>query len=128
MEEILNSPQLIWIIGFLLVSTAVWAYRHLRSYRKLFTTELAKYGHTLVSIETPPAYDTGPFPKGKGLHLVRRSTTIFGIIPGEWNTYRIVRYTDPSGAERSAWVRLRYEAFRLKDITWNPKIAPKHRK
>lgn len=126
MDELLHSPQLISIVVFILVSTAVWAYRHLRSYRKLVTAELAKYGHTLVSVETPPAHDTGPFSKGKGLHLVRRSTTTLGIISGEWNTYRIVRYTDPSGAERSAWVRLRYEAFRLKEITWNPKIAPKH--
>ncbi len=124
-NDLLNSPQLIWIAGFILAGTAVWAYRHLRSYRKLATAELAKYGHPLVSIETPPAHDTGPFPKLEGPYLQRRSATILGI-SGEWNTYRIVRYTDPSGAERSAWVRLRYEAFRLKEITWNPKIAPKH--
>ena len=127
MNHLLDDPKIIWIAGFILVSTAVWAYRHLRSYRKRFTAELAKYGHTLVSIETPPAHDTGPFPKLEGPYLQRRSARVLGI-SGEWNTYRIVRYTDPSGAERSAWVRLRYEAFRLKDITWKPKIAPKHRK
>ena len=123
-NDLLNSPQIIWLLGFtIFLGTAVWAYRHLRSYRKLVNTELTKQGHTLVSVETPPAYDTGPFPKIEGPYLQRRSATILGI-SGQWNTYRIVRYADPSGTEKSAWVRLRYEAFRLKDITWKPKIAP----
>ena len=128
MDLLLENQTVWWILGGgFLVSTAVWAYRHLWSYKKLLTAELEKYGLTFLSSKAPPAFDTGPFPKREGWRLLRRRATILGI-SGQWDTYRIVRYLDPDGTEKFSWVRLRYEAFALRDVTWNPKIAPKHRR
>ncbi|MEZ4593139.1 MAG: hypothetical protein R3D55_18650 [Chloroflexota bacterium] len=128
MDQLLNNPLFLWgLVGAVLVGTAVWAFRHLRSFKKLLTAELAKYGHTFISAKTPPAFDTGPFPKREGLRLMRRKATILGI-SGQWDTYRIVHYVTRDGEERTSWVRLRYEAFLLREIIWKPKIAPKHQR
>jgi hypothetical protein len=100
MNQLLENPWFLWLIGgSLLLGTAVWAYRHLRPHRKLLTAELTKYGHTFVSVETPPTFDIGPFPKVEGLRWLRRSATISGI-SGQWNTYRTVWYLDPGGEKR----------------------------
>lgn len=128
MDQLLDNPVFLWgLVGTVLVGTAVWAFRHLRSYNKLLTAELAKYGHTFVSAETPPAFDTGPFPKREGWRRLRRKATILGI-SGQWDTYRIVRYVNKEGEEKTSWVRLRFEAFGLKDIIWNPQIAAWHQR
>lgn len=111
-----------WLIILATLSVLlVWFYRQTRSYKTLLNQDLQEHGLEYVSEKTPAIFDTGPFREPKGFHLAKTSK-VMGI-RGEWTTYRIVSYRDGEQKEYEAWVKFRYEFFRLVEMKWNPALS-----
>lgn len=108
----------------MLLPLIIWGYRHERSYRKLLTLELEKYGFEYVSEESLDAFDTGPFPKVEKLSRKKGQARVkFLGIRGNWITYRLVYFYDGNKEECSSWVRIRYDMFSITDVKWNPLLS-----
>ena len=112
-----------WFLVFLIVPLAIWVYRHNRSYRKLLSAELGKFGFEYLSEESLAAFDAGPFRKGtkrSGPQSYLR-VRLFGM-RDYWQTYRKVYFLDQGKEMCASWVRIRYEQFSIKEIHWNPAL------
>lgn len=88
-------------------------------YKEKIVDELNKNGYTLVDIQIPEIFKTGPFPKFRVSFSPQ--TNIFGV-SGERTRYRIVRYKNAIGITRQSWIRIEIMAFKIVRIKWIPEL------
>ena len=96
-------------------SRIVW---RIRTYEKALSAFLAEHDYTLVSVDIPRFWETGPFPKVSIRFGVFR-TQLLGISMTHFE-HRIVSFRDKSGAEHTLWVRLLVNMLTIQEIIWEP--------
>ncbi|MDA3790039.1 MAG: hypothetical protein PF503_16275 [Desulfobacula sp.] len=95
--------------------------RRKKDYRELIEPNLNMYGYEFVSSITPKLFDVGPFPKFE--ITVGSTQTRTPIGSGEYTEYRIVRFINKNNSEeKESWVKLEFEAFMFKSVTWKPEL------
>ncbi len=105
----------------LIVVTVIAFHRQTKDYRHLLRERVEKKGYEILKASWPGFFRTGPFPKiriSKGPYV---HTHLLGI-RGEYEIYRLVRLRSKKGLESTHWVRMRFRAFRLHKVDFNPKI------
>lgn len=102
-------------IAVFVASRIIW---RTRTYSEQLSTFLSESDCTLVSVEIPRFWQTGPFPKisvrGGAIH-----TEALGLNMTHFE-HRIVTFTDKTGAQHTLWVRLLVNMLTIQDIIWEP--------
>jgi len=112
---------LTFAFALIFVASAVWhLMRARRSYAQRIKPRVESAGLTLLRIDIPRFWQTGPFPKIE-FRLTARQTKV-GPVSGEYTALRKVVVADNRGQEHQAWCRLQFSAFRLDTIEFRPPL------
>ncbi len=89
-----------------------------KTYADILGPYLTEHGCTLVRVDIPRFYQTGPFPK-VSVRVGAVQTRIVGLDTTHFE-HRIVAFRDSSGDECTRWVRMLISSLGVQDIIWEP--------
>ena len=108
------------VVGLLLVGVAsafvIARRRHRRDLSKYLEPVLHQCDVKFISAAYPGLFKVGPFPKFE-VERGRPQTTIGGT-RGEYNEYRIVRFSDSTGRVYQLWALVEFEMFQFGRVRW----------
>jgi hypothetical protein len=102
-------------VALFIASRIVW---RTRTYSEQLAAFLAEHYCSLVSVDIPRFWETGPFPK-VSVRFGAVHTEALGVSMTHFE-HRIVTFTDKTGTQQALWVRLLVNMLTIQDIIWEP--------
>jgi hypothetical protein len=91
-----------------------------KDYRREIENDLTRSGYKLIDIQIPKLFETGPFPKFES--KIYMFGERLGPINGDKTRFRIIKYRDQNGTEKSTWIKIELKNFKIFAITWSPSL------